>query len=58
MVLAIVGLVVVLFAVGQIVGIDLLGLAAEALSSEIGQWLVIAAVGLVLIGLAQRGFRS
>jgi hypothetical protein len=58
LVLAIVGLVVVLFALGQVVGIDLLGLAAEALSSEIGRWLVIAAFGLLLIGLAQRGFRS
>jgi hypothetical protein len=57
-VLVIVGLVVLLFALGQAVGIDLLGLAAEALSSELGRWLLIAAFGLVLIGLAQRGFRS
>lgn len=57
-VLVIVGVVVLLFALGQLVGIDLLGLTAEALSSELGRWLLIAAFGLLLIGLAQRGFRS
>lgn len=56
--LVIVGVVVLLFALGQLVGIDLLGLTAEALSSELGRWLLIAAFGLLLIGLAQRGFRS
>lgn len=57
-VLVVVGVVVVLFALGQLVGLDLLGLVAEALSSELGRWLLIAAFGLLLIGLAQRGFRS
>ncbi|PSP62762.1 hypothetical protein BRC77_08995 [Halobacteriales archaeon QH_8_64_26] len=56
--LAVVGVVVLLFALGQLVGIDLLGLAAEALSSELGRWSLIAVFGLLLIGLAQRGFRS
>lgn len=57
-VLVVVGVVILLFALGQLVGIDLLGLTAEALSSELGRWLLIAAFGLLLIGLAQRGFRS
>lgn len=57
-VLVVVGVVVVLFALGQLVGLDLLGLIAEVLSSELGRWLLIAGFGLLLIGLAQRGFRS
>jgi hypothetical protein len=46
------------FALGQLVGIDPLGLAAEAPSSELGRWSLTAVFGLLLIGLAQRGFRS
>ena len=57
-VLAIVGLVILLFALGQLVGLDLLELTAAALSSEIGRWLLLAAFALLLIALAQRGFRS
>lgn len=57
-VLVIVGVVVLLFALGQLVGLDLLGLTAEALSSEIGRWLLLAAFALLLIALAQRGFRT
>jgi hypothetical protein len=56
-VLAVVGVVVVLYALGQLVGVDLLELVAEALGSEIGRWVLIGVFGLLLIGLAQRGFR-
>ncbi len=54
--LAIIGLVVVLFALGQAVGMNLLGMFADALSTQIGRWLVVAFFGLLLIALAVRGF--
>ena len=47
--LAIVGLLVVLFGVGQAFGVPLLDWVAEALSSQTGQWLVVAFVGLLII---------
>lgn len=47
--LAIVGLLVVLFGVGQAFGVPLLSWVGEALSSRMGQWLAVAFVGLVLI---------
>ena len=53
--LAIIGLVVVIFALGQAVGVDLLGLVGEALSSQTGRWLVVAFFGLLIIAAAQRG---
>jgi hypothetical protein len=47
--LAIVGLFVVLFAVGQAFGVPLLSWVGEALSSQTGQWLVVAFVGLLIV---------
>lgn len=54
--LVIVGFVILLFALGQAVGFDLLGMAADALSTQLGRWLVVAFFGLVLIVIAVRGF--
>lgn len=54
--LAIVGLVIVLFALGQAVGVNLLGMLADALNTQVGRWLVVAFFGLMLIALAIRGF--
>ena len=54
--LAIVGFVVLLFALGQAAGVDLLGMVADALDTTIGRWLVVALFGLLLIALALRGF--
>lgn len=53
--LAVIGLVVVVFALGQAVGVNLLGMAAEAVTSQTGRWLVVAFFGLLLIGAAQHG---
>ncbi|MFC6732204.1 MULTISPECIES: hypothetical protein [unclassified Haladaptatus] len=50
-----IGFVLLLFALGQAVGANLLGMVAEALSSQTGQWLVVAFFALLLIGAAQRG---
>lgn len=51
---AIVGLVAVLFALSMALGVDLLGMLAQALSTHTGQWIAIAFVALVLTGAAMR----
>ncbi|MDS0299638.1 hypothetical protein NDI76_12885 [Halogeometricum sp. S1BR25-6] len=53
--IGIAGFVLFLFALGQAVGLDLLGLFAEALSSQTGRWLAVAVFGLFLVGVARRG---
>ncbi|ELZ33450.1 hypothetical protein C474_05200 [Halogeometricum pallidum JCM 14848] len=53
--IGIAGFVLFLFALGQAVGLDLLGLFAEALSSQTGRWLAVAVFGLFLISVARRG---
>ncbi|RDI72389.1 hypothetical protein [Halopelagius longus] len=53
--LAVAGFVLFLFAIGQAVGLDLLGMFAEALSTETGRWLLVAVFALFLIGVARRG---
>lgn len=54
--LAFVGIVLLLFALGQAVGLDLLGMVADALATEVGRWMLVAVFALVLILLAVRGF--
>jgi uncharacterized membrane protein len=54
-VLAVVGLVLLLFALGQAAGIDLLGMLADALATRVGRWLAIAFFGLLLVVIAMRG---
>lgn len=53
--LTLIGVVVLLFALGQAVGLPLLELATEALTSQTGQWLVVAFFAILLIGAAQKG---
>ncbi|MDS0294302.1 hypothetical protein [Halogeometricum luteum] len=53
--IGITGFVLFLFALGQAVGLDLLGLFAEALSSQTGRWLAVAVFALFLISVARRG---
>ncbi|WP_231183642.1 hypothetical protein [Haladaptatus sp. DYF46] len=53
-----IGFVLLLFALGQAVGFDLLGLFADAISSRTGRWLVVAFFALLLIGVAERGLRG
>lgn len=53
----IIGFVLLLFALGQAFGVDLLGLFADALESETGRWLVVAFFALLLIAAAQKGLR-
>lgn len=54
--LAVVGFVLLLFALGQAIGIDLLGYIVEALNTRMGRWLVVAFFAILLIALAVRGF--
>lgn len=54
--LTVFGFVLLLFAIGQAVGLDLLGMVVEALDTNAGRWLVVAFFGLLLIALALRGF--
>lgn len=54
--IGVLGVVLLLFAVGQMVGLDLLGAIAAALETSFGRWLLVAAFALLLIALALRGF--
>ena len=54
--LAVFGFVLLLFALGQAVGIDLLGMVVDALSTQMGRWLLVAFFALALILIAVRGF--
>lgn len=52
--LALVGLVLLLFALGQAVGLNLLGTFADAITSQTGRWLVVAFFAVLLIIAAAR----
>jgi hypothetical protein len=52
--LTLVGLVVLLFALGQAFGLPLLEVVTDALTSQTGQWLVVAFFAVLLIGAAQK----
>lgn len=54
--LALAGLVLLLYALGRAVGVDLLDAVADALSTQLGRWFVVALVALALIVVALRGF--
>lgn len=56
--LTLVGIVLLLFALGQAVGLPLLDMATEALTSQTGRWLVVAFFALLLIAAAQRAFTT
>lgn len=52
--IAIIGVVLLLFALGQAVGADFLGMFAAALSSQVGRWLAVAVFALFVIAAAFR----
>jgi hypothetical protein len=54
--LAVFGFVLLLFALGQAVGIDLLGMVVGALTTQMGRWLLVAFFALAIILIAVRGF--
>lgn len=55
-VLAFVGLVLFLYAVGRAVGVDPLAVLGEILATRIGRWLLLAVFALILVLVALRGF--
>lgn len=56
--LTIVGLVLLVYAVGRAVGVNLLDIFIDALLSPLGRWIVVAFFALLLIVVAVRGFRD
>ena len=52
--LTLLGIVLLLFALGQAVGFPLLEFTVDALTSQTGRWLVVAFFAILLIGAAQR----
>ena len=54
--LAVFGFVLLLFALGRAVGIDLLGMVVDALATRMGRWLLVAFFALAIILMAVRGF--
>ena len=51
---AIVGIVLLIFALGQAVGADLLGVFVAALTSQTGRWLAVALFAVLVIAAAFR----
>lgn len=54
--LMIVGVFLLLAALGQLSGIDILGETAALLATDVGRWLLVAIVAIALIVLAVHGF--
>lgn len=52
------GFLILLYAVGQIVGLNLLAMLSSALDTPEVRWTIVAIFGVVLIVLAFRGFTS
>lgn len=52
--LTLVGVVLLVFAIGQAVGLPLLEMAGDALSTQTGRWLMVAFLAILLIAGAQR----
>lgn len=55
--LLVLGLLLLMYAVGQAVGFDVLGMISEALDTQMARWLIVAFFALILIAVALRGFR-
>lgn len=54
--LLLVGVFLLLAALGQLSGIDILGQTAALLGTEVGRWLLVAGVAIALIAVAVYGF--
>lgn len=54
--LAVVGVVLLLYAIGMLTGVDALDVAYDALGSELGRWIAVAVVGVFLLLVAIGGF--
>jgi len=54
--LALIGLVLLLVALGQIAGVNFIEMFVEVLATPVGRWLVVAFVALLIISFAVHGF--
>lgn len=54
--LVLLGVFLLLMALGQLSGIDVIGRTAALLGTEVGRWLLVAVVAIGLIAVAVRGF--
>lgn len=54
--IALLGVALVILAIGEIVGIPLLSMFVDFLTSSLGVWLFVAAIGLMLIAAASRSW--
>lgn len=52
--IALIGLVLLLFALGQAFDVEILAAFGQALSSEVGRWLIVAAIAVAIIAGAAR----
>lgn len=57
-ILLILGVLLLLYATGQAIGVPMLGTISEALDTDQARWMVVAFFGLVLLVVSLRGFRS
>ena len=51
------GVILLLYASGQAMGIDVLAMISEQLNTQEIRWLIVAFFALVMISIALRGFR-
>ena len=55
--LLVLGIILLLYSIGQAAGFDVLGLISQALDTPEARWLIVAFFALILITIALRGFR-
>lgn len=55
-VIALLGVALVLLAIGEIAGVPLLSMLVEFLTSSLGVWLIVAVLGLLLIVAASKSW--
>lgn len=56
--LVLIGVVLLLFALGQAFGLPLLEWVTDAVTSQTGRWLIVAFFAILLIAAAQKGFTT
>lgn len=54
--LGVLGILLLLFAIGQVVGIDAMAMLSDALATPEARWMLVALFAIVMIVLAIRGF--
>lgn len=55
--LGVLGVLLLLFALGQVMGFDAMAMLSDALDTQEARWMLVALFALVMIALSIRGFR-